>query len=140
MVQALARQDDTALATREAAPGFALTFAEMRQRVEALNEFYKGVMQEGTDYGVIPGTPKPTLFQPGAQLLDGIFGLAPTFETMPSSVRDFDRGIFAFDVRCRLLSKADGGAVAEGIGHCNSKEDKYRWRSSKRTCPSCGSE
>lgn len=139
--QALARNGNGELALRnDTGPGFALSFREMRERVIALNEFYQGVMQEGTDYGVIPGTPKPSLFQPGAQLLDGIFGLVPTFEEMPSTYRDFDRGFFSIDIRCRLISKASGEVAAEGLGHCNSKEDKYRWRSSKRSCPSCGEE
>jgi hypothetical protein len=36
----------------------ALSFVEMRQRVEQLDEFYRGVMQRGTDYDLIPGTPE----------------------------------------------------------------------------------
>lgn len=132
-------QPTQALSLREAAStGLAMTFDEMRARVHALDEFYRGVMHEGTDYGVIPGTQKPTLYQPGAQLLDGIFGLAPTFEELPTSIRDWDRGIFAIDARCRLVDKRSGTVVAEGIGHCNSKEDRYRWRSGGRSCPSCG--
>src|SRR6187549_1081776 len=74
----------------------ALSFSEMRQRVEQLDAFYRGVMQRGTDYDVIPGTPKPTLLQPGAQLLDAIFGLAPVFVELPGSVEDFEHGFFAF--------------------------------------------
>jgi len=30
--------------------------------------------------------------------------------------------------------------VSEGLGECNSMESKYRWRDSKRRCPSCRAE
>ncbi|MDP8922591.1 MAG: hypothetical protein M3O34_06900 [Chloroflexota bacterium] len=118
----------------------ALSFAEMRRRVEQLDEFYRGVMQRGTDYDLIPGTPKPTLLQPGAQLLDAIFGLAPIFEELPGSVEDFEGGFFAYKIRCRLVAKATGWTAAEAIGSCNSKENRYRWREARRRCPECGAE
>lgn len=120
--------------------GMALSFAEMRIRVQQLDEFYRGVMQKGTDYDVIPGTPKPTLLQPGAQMLDAVFGLAPIFEEIEGTVRDYEGGFFAYEIRCKLLSKATGETVAEGLGSCNNKEGRYRWRDAKPTCPECGYE
>ena len=122
--------------------GLALSFAEMTMRVRQLDQFYREVMQEGTDYGKIPGTDKPTLYQPGAQLLDQIFGYVPTFEVTPSSVIDWDRPIpfFHYIVRCRLISGLNGKTVAEGIGSCNSHEDRYRWRNAKPACPECGKD
>ena len=122
------------------AADLALSFAEMRQRVEQLDAFYRGVMQRGTDYDLIPGTPKPTLLQPGAQLLDAIFGLAPIFEELPGSVEDFEQGFFAYKIRCKLVVKATGWTAAEAIGSCNSKENRYRWRDARRRCPECGAE
>lgn len=122
--------------------GLALSFAEMTMRVAQLDQFYREVMQEGTDYGKIPGTDKPTLYQPGAQMLDQIFGLSATFEIMPASVIDWQRTIpfFHYVVCCRLVSRKTGEVVAEGIGSCNSFEDKYRWRNAKRVCPDCKAE
>lgn len=122
--------------------GLALSFAEMRMRVTELDQFYRDVMQEGTDYGKIPGTEKPTLLQPGAQMLDQIFGLVPTFEVTASSRIDWERPIpfFHYVVVCRLLSRKTGEVVAEGIGSCNSQEDRYRWRNAKPACPECGKD
>jgi hypothetical protein len=119
--------------------GLALSFAEMAMRVTQLDQFYREVMCEGTDYGKIPGTDKPTLYQPGAQMLDQIFGYVPTFEVAPSTVIDWTRPIpfFHYVILCRLVSRRSGETVAEGIGSCNSYEDKYRWRNAKRVCPSC---
>ncbi|MGH2639338.1 MAG: hypothetical protein ACRDF4_08680 [Rhabdochlamydiaceae bacterium] len=34
---------------------------------QTLDRIYKSIMKEGTDYGKIPGTPKPCLWKPGAE-------------------------------------------------------------------------
>lgn len=142
MTAELAVRDNVTELARPVAGGLALTFQDMVQRVAMVDQFYREVMQDGTDYGVIPGTGKPSLYQPGAQMLDQIFGYVPTFEVMPASVIAWDRPIpfFHYVIRCRLLSGRTGEAVAEGIGSCNSYEDKYRWRNAKRTCPDCKAE
>jgi hypothetical protein len=141
MTQDMAVRENGAVAERPTS-GLALSFAEMTMRVAQLDQFYRDVMQDGTDYGKIPGTDKPTLYQPGAQMLDQIFGYVPTFEVTASSVIDWGRPIpfFHYIVRCRLVSGRTGETVAEGIGSCNSHEDKYRWRNAKRVCPSCQAE
>ncbi len=118
--------------------GLAMSFQDMRQRVQLLDQFYKDVMQVGTDYDVIPGTPKPSLFQPGAQLLDAIFGLVPKFEELEGTIRDYDKGFFAYEIRCTLIKSDTGEVAAEGIGSCNSMEGRYRWRDAKPQCPKCG--
>lgn len=140
--QAVAVQEAGAIDAARVSSGLALSFGEMALRVRQLDEFYRDVMQDGTDYGVIPGTGKPSLYQPGAQLLDQIFGLVPCFEVDASSVIDWQRPIpfFHYVVRCRLLSRRTGELVAEAIGSCNTHEDRYRWRKAARSCPSCGAE
>lgn len=129
---------EMALATRPNGMSIMLSFEEVRDRVRQLDEFYKGAMQRGTDYDVIPGTQKPSLFQPGAQLLDAIFGLVPRFDVMAQSVIDWDREFFHYVIRCSLW-RGDQ-IVAEAIGSCNSREDRYRWRTARQTCPECNAE
>lgn len=135
------RDNVTEMAVRPSS-GLALSFSEMTMRVAQVDQFYREVMQEGTDFGKIPGTDKPTLYQPGAQMLDQIFGYSPRFEIMPASVIDWQRPIpfFHYIICCRLVSLKTGETVAEGIGSCNSYEDKYRWRNAKRVCPDCKAE
>ena len=101
-------------------------------------EFIKGYLREGEDFGTIPGTPKPTLLKPGADKLCEIYGLTDTYE-ITNRVEDWDRGLFDYEIRC-TLSKRDGTKWAEGIGSCNSFEGRYRWRDAKRKCPNCGGE
>lgn len=85
--------------------------------------FVKGQMSEGVDYGVIPGTKKPTLLKPGAEKLCRLFGLRPTFDII-NSVVDFDKPLFHYHYRCALYR--GGELVATGDGCCNSCETKYK--------------
>lgn len=95
-------------------------------RYNAVIEFTQKVMKKDKDYGVIPGTgEKPTLLKPGAEKLCSLFGLAPQFELI-TAIEDFDKGLFYFKYRCNLYR--DGRLIASGIGSCNSREKKYRYR------------
>lgn len=88
-------------------------------------------MIEGTDYGTIPGTNKPTLFKPGAEKLTTFFGLTVEFDSM-ETVEDWigdqhgGEPFFYYWFRCRL-SRADR-LIAEADGSCNGWESRYRWR------------
>ncbi len=95
-------------------------------RYNAVVEFTQRVMKKDKDYGVIPGTgDKPTLLKPGAEKLCSLFGFAPQFELI-ASIEDFDKGLFYFKYRCSLFR--DGRLMGTGIGSCNSREKKYRYR------------
>jgi hypothetical protein len=101
---------------------------EAQRRLEELQAFVKSTMKKDEDYGTIPGTDKPTLYQPGAQKLAELYGFSHKFITI-EEVKDWERGFFFFYFRCVLTTRADGSFVGEGIGNCNSKESKYagRW-------------
>lgn len=93
---------------------------------------------EGTDFGRIPGTDRPTLFKAGAETIASAFGTRPEFEILEREV-DHDRevawkkngrpqtstGLYRFVVRCRLVNRATEQAVGEGLGSCSSMESKY---------------
>ncbi len=109
--------------------GWAVAVQEMKERMVAIQDLYQAVMKKGVDYDTIPGTKKDTLLQPGAQMLDLMIGAVPHFEEMPGCIEDWERQIFYYKIRCRLINKATGETVAEGIGSCNSRESRYsdRW-------------
>lgn len=89
----------------------------------------KDVLRAGVDYGVIPGTDKPSLFKPGAERLCGAFGYNPMFEFVEKIEQwDTSAPLFNYTIRCRLIHITTGAEVATGIGSCNSLEGKYRWR------------
>jgi hypothetical protein len=84
-------------------------------------------MKEGSDYGVIPGTDKPTLLKPGAEKLNNIYGLYSEVEII-EKIEEWDKPFFNYIVKATIYSKRTGIKEAEGIGSCNSMESKYRYR------------
>jgi len=101
------------------------SYDELKAQVQKLDQFYRGLMTKGTDYGEVPGTTRPTLLKSGAELLRAWAGLIPSFE-VNSLGTEFERGIFNYQIKC-ALSK-NGTLVGEGLGSCNSLESKYRYR------------
>lgn len=88
-------------------------------------------MKVGVDFGKIPGTPKPTLFKPGAEKLCATFRIAPSFETEDLSSSDCIR------VRVTCVGKEQDTQIVlgAGLGECSSDESKYKWRA-----PVCAQE
>ena len=127
----LAKAEPTqALETRPSYEGMTMAVSpdEAKRRLQQLQAFVSSTMVKDLDYGVIPGTDKPSLLQPGAQKLAEIYGFAHSFEPV-DTVKDWERGFFYFEYRCVLRSRRDQSLICEGIGSCNSKESKYagRW-------------
>ena len=110
-----------------------------RERLMQFQQFVKEYLVENEDFGIIPGTPKPTLLKPGADKLCELYGLADDYE-VTQRTEDFEKGLFDYEVKCVLMSKAGGFLVSTGLGSCNSYEKKYRWRDAQRQCPNCGKE
>lgn len=102
--------------------------AEAQRRLQELQAFVHSAMVKDVDYGTIPGTDKPCLFQPGAQKLAEIYGFSHRFIPV-EQVKDWGAGFFYFEYRTVLESRRDGSFIGEGIGSCNSRESKYagRW-------------
>lgn len=82
-------------------------------------------LKKDQDYGVITGTSKPTLLKPGAEKILMLLGLTSEYDII-EKVEDYEKGIFAYTIKCTLLK--NGLKITEGVGSCNSKEDKYRYR------------
>lgn len=100
-----------------------------KQTMSKIGEFQKLVrenLQDGKDYGTIPGTSKPTLYKPGAEKILMLMGLQSTYEILDST-RDFEEGFFQYQVRCTL--KKNENIITQGLGACNSKEKKYERQS-----------
>lgn len=103
-----------------------------------LTEFVSRVLKEKIDYGIIPGTKKPTLYKAGAEKICQLFNLRPEFtcitqiEDWSGKQHDLDEPLFFYRYRCQLFyPKFNGQPVGEGTGSCNSLENKYRgenWR------------
>jgi len=92
------------------------------QKITQFQKVIQQTLRQNHDYGVVPGTDKPTLLKPGAEKILMMMGLQSEFEIVDST-RDFENGFFQYQVRCKL-HKGDM-LITEGLGSCNTKERKY---------------
>lgn len=99
---------------------------QLKQHRALLMEYVKSQLRDEVDYGVVPGTDKPTLYKPGGEKLRALFSLQT--ETVMAD-KEIDRpGNFAmFTYRTSIRDKY-GNLLATCEGSCNSQEKKYRER------------
>lgn len=98
---------------------------KVMQKITGLQAVVQSTLKKDHDYGIIPGTAKPTLLKPGAEKILMMFGLTSEYEFL-DRVEDFEKGFFAYTLKC-VLSK-NGQKITEGVGQANTMEGRYRWR------------
>lgn len=131
MTDAVAVRDPQPLALRHE-----LTVEEIIAQADKIKQVMQRAMVEGVHYGTIPGTPKPTLYKPGAEKLCLLFRFDPQYE----SVEAYDGDHLTVKSVCTLWHIPSGQRLGSGEGSCSTRESKYAWRFSKRACPECGVE
>lgn len=104
----------------------AYRLADFKSRIAVVQEFFRTAMVKGQDYGVIPGTEKPTLLKPGAEKLAELYGFAPVVKAIEETTGL--GGFYEVKVTVALISRKTGATVAEGIGSANMFESRYRYR------------
>lgn len=115
-----------------------MSIAGLLRQVELVQEVMKNVMKENTHYGAsFPGDTKKNLLKPGAEKLLFVFRLSPSQEVEVIEMPNLHR---EYRIKTRVAMITTGQVVAEGWGSCCTMETKYRYRSGKRKCPTCGSE
>ncbi len=109
----------------------AATVKQAMERRDIIKNFVSLAMKRDHDYGIVPGTQKPTLLKPGAEKLCNLFGLSPGF-TSTKEVEDWTGeghgGEMFFHYAYKCILTRNGVVVGEGEGSCNSWEKKYRYR------------
>lgn len=127
------------------------TPAHIAEAHAEVTELITKALKDGEDYGIIPGTKRPTLLKPGAERLTIAFGAHAEFEILEQEI-DHDRpnaylkrswrwgekrgekiwteepgtsqGIYRYVVRCSLV-RPGGAVVGQGMGSCSSMESRY---------------
>lgn len=102
----------------------AMTLKDLQAQITRIRQAMKAVMEPGVHYGVIPGTPKPTLYKPGAELLFAMFRISPEPDIDDLSTEDEIR----YRVRVRGVHAPTGNVIGWGVGECSTNEEKYKWR------------
>ena len=97
-----------------------------------MDQFIKGVMVEGEDFGVIPGTKNKTLLKPGAEKLCQLLGLTVTFKALEvlREPNAMEPELIFYRYRCTLI-RADGSVASEGEATASSGERVHCRESSK---------
>lgn len=97
---------------------------QVLQHAVTVQEVMRSVMRADVHYGTIPGTDKPTLYQPGADVLCMTFRIAQRFAVEDLSTADAIR----YRVTCTGTHQTTGIELGTGIGEGSTSEEKYRWR------------
>lgn len=105
-------------------PQLPMSEVDMRMQVNLIQKVMKEVMKPDVHYGKIPGTPKVSLWKPGAEVLCVTFHIAPSFKIEDLGGKGFAR------YRVCSIGTHQGTSIVlgEGWGACSSLEEKYKWR------------
>jgi hypothetical protein len=109
--------------------------AELVERLEVIRQAMRTAMQEGVDYGRVPGSDKPGLFKPGAEKLCVLFQL----DVQPTNELVWGPGEHLTVIsRATVYHAPTGTRLGYGEGICTTRERKYAYRRADRACPECG--
>ena len=100
-----------------------LSIEEAKEFESKINDCIDQLFQEGVHYGMVTGVKKKFLFKAGAEVIANLLGLVVRTEII-DKVEDYANGYFSYTCKTWLI---DGSGVvrAEGLGCCNSRENKY---------------
>ncbi len=108
------------------------TVQQTMQKIATFQSIVQQALKKDHDYGVIPGTQKPTLLKPGGEKICMVLGISPVYDFLDKTV-DHQKGFFNYEVKCTLMQRDQ--QVAQGVGSCNNYEKKYRWINSDTIPP-----
>ncbi len=82
-------------------------------------------LERGNDFGVIPGTKKPSLYKAGAEKICMSLGLSQQYELV-SHIEDPENGFFSYTVRCALVKIVNGQeyTIVSSYGSANTREKR----------------
>lgn len=113
--------------------GDIVPIAAIQQNITRIQTAKAAVMKENVHYGTIPGTPKPTLYKPGAEIINLMFGVSvdpdPNGLVVEEGRDEVGLPFFRCTVRMVLKTRA-GVFLGASYGYASSLEEKYKWRRS----------
>jgi len=100
------------------------SLAELNTQREMLKQFIKGQLTQDVDFGMIPGTPKPSLYKPGAEKLCKLFQLGSRIVGRDKEI-DLKDNFAMFTYTTEVFYLPTGNGIAQCEGSANSQERKY---------------
>lgn len=108
--------------------------SELVARLDVIRDAMDHAMQEGVDYGVIPGANKPSLYKPGAEKLNVLFQL----DVQIRNEKEWGPGDhLTVTSHATVFHAPTGKRLGYGEGLCTTRERKYAKRRGERLCPVC---
>lgn len=101
-----------------------MTVEDITAHVDLVKAVMKKLMTEGVHFGSVGTSDKPTLLQPGAQLLCVTFRFVARFTKV---MRELPNGHREWVIDTELTNMARQ-PVGYGVGSCSTMEEKYRYR------------
>lgn len=97
----------------------------IKHNIDMAQKLVYEVLEEGVDYGRIPGTPAPSLWDPGANKIASAFNVYPKYALLHAEESD---GLVSYTVESTLLGRSTGKPMGTGIGAASTRETKYKYR------------
>ena len=101
--------------------------ADLKIQRQQLKEFIRSELVKTVDFGVIPGTPKPSLLKPGAEKLQKLFKLGSRI-VWSDRVIDKDNDFVMLTYRIEIFHLPTGAVLCQCEGSANSLEKKFKSR------------
>jgi len=100
-----------------------LSVEETKEFDAKINDCIEQLFQEGIHYGTVNGIKKKFLYKAGGELIIRLLGVSQRCEILDKT-EDHSNSYFSYTCKTWLIDSA-GVVRAEGIGSCNSRENKY---------------
>lgn len=97
----------------------------VKHNVIMMEKAVREVLEDGIDYGTVPGIKDLFLFDPGASKVRDFFDTYPEHHILSHTVDD---GLITIMMEATLIFRKTGQVVASGVGACSMKESRYRYR------------
>lgn len=115
-------------------PSLVMNSAVAKEHAQTLRDMVKAVLIPEVDYGVIPGTNKPSLLKPGAESLLKWFGFGHEFETPDVEWRPATEGDlpqkWGVTYRCVVTKILNGQPIRIATCDGYASRDESKWKKS----------
>jgi len=95
------------------------------ENIKQAEKLTMSVLEREIDYGQLPGTPAPGLFDPGASKIINGFNCYPDYRVLYRVEED---SVISYVIQSVLISRQNQMVVGTGIGSASTKETKYKYR------------
>lgn len=101
-----------------------LSIEEAKDFENKINQCIEELFVENIHYGTVTGIKKKFLFKAGGEVIINLLGVCQRTEIIEKT-EDFNNGFFSYTCKTWLITSS-GVVRSEGLGCCNSRENKYQ--------------